>query len=213
MAKRAAQWQLEGLTFAWFRNDPDWGKGSLCWFWNDDPQEPCHRAYRFSLIGGGQATLTEEWRIVGLVDDKGVYTGNDTISKTWIGRRREGNLLVTPHVGDHVARYRGTIERDSSSDITADAVVFPRNTPQEIANRAAATISATACDEDAFYALLDASEGCHFCGRPLRDEVSKLVGVGPDCARKHRVPHSIEAANRRLELRRKILGEFAETRA
>ena len=61
--------------------------------------------------------------------------------------------------------------------------------------------------EEIFHALLDPSQGCAFCHRPLRDEISKLVGVGPDCARKHRIPHSMAAANKRLEIRRKILGE------
>jgi hypothetical protein len=42
--------------------------------------------------------------------------------------------------------------------------------------------------------------------RPLRDEVSKLLGIGPDCARQWQVPHSRAAASKRLELRAKILG-------
>ena len=37
---------------------------------------------------------------------------------------------------------------------------------------------------------------CVICARPLSDEVSKAIGVGPDCAAHYGVPHSVEAANR-----------------
>ena len=87
--------------------------------------------------------------------------------------------------------------------------MFDKRVPQRIADRVAATFAAIGPCEDVFYALLDGSQGCAICGRPLRDEVSKLIGVGPDCARQNNVPHSLAAASRRLEIRRRILGEEA----
>jgi hypothetical protein len=86
------------------------------------------------------------------------------------------------------------------------AVVFDQNTPQDIADRTAATLRAIDSNPDNFHALLDGSSGCAFCGRALKDEVSKLIGVGPDCAKQNGTPHTITAANKRLELRRKLLG-------
>jgi hypothetical protein len=35
--------------------------------------------------------------------------------------------------------------------------------------------------------------------------VSKLVGVGPDCAQAFGIPHSIAAAEKRLKLREELL--------
>ena len=69
----------------------------------------------------------------------------------------------------------------------------------------AATFRLINDDADNFFALLDGSAGCAFCGRALRDEISKLIGVGPVCASQHRIPHNQEAAERRLALRRKLL--------
>ena len=79
---------------------------------------------------------------------------------------------------------------------------------QPIADRVAATLRAIGYDPENFYALLDNSEGCAICGRPLRDEISKLIGVGPSCAHSNDIPHSMEAASKRLERRRELLAGF-----
>jgi hypothetical protein len=60
-----------------------------------------------------------------------------------------------------------------------------------------------------FYALLDGTDRCAICRHPLRDQVSKLCGVGPDCAKLYGIPHTLEAASKRLELRKKLLAETA----
>jgi hypothetical protein len=60
--------------------------------------------------------------------------------------------------------------------------------------------------EAAFQNIADGARGCSICGRALRDKVSKLLAVGPDCARQWRIPHSRGAAPKRLELRAQILG-------
>ena len=82
---------------------------------------------------------------------------------------------------------------------------------QEIADRTAATLCAIDRKLENFYALLDGSNGCAICGRPLRDEISKLVGVGPECASKQNIPHNLRAAEDRLTLRKKLLGSAAST--
>ncbi len=87
------------------------------------------------------------------------------------------------------------------------AVVFGPNTPQDIADRTAATLRAIDSNPDNFHALLDGSSGCAFCSRALKDEVSKLIGVGPDCAKQNGIPHTTTAANKRLELGASYLGK------
>ena len=83
---------------------------------------------------------------------------------------------------------------------------FSRPRPN-IADRVAATLHAIDHKPENFFALLDGATGCAFCQRPLTDEISKLIGVGPDCARQSNIPHNLAAANRRLELRRRLLGD------
>jgi hypothetical protein len=99
----------------------------------------------------------------------------------------------------------------------AEAALFLPGTPQSIADRVAATFrlltyvdrvgtSVRGPDPDNFMALLDRSEQCCICRRPLRDHVSTLLGIGPDCAKQLRLPHGLEAANRILRRRQELLG-------
>jgi hypothetical protein len=209
MAKCENKWKEHGKTFAWFRQEPDWGNGSLSWFWLEDPKKPCKRKFRFSLIGGGQITATQTWRWRHWANGKrenSQWTWKDDHTVLWEDNPGCLHVVTTAHEPDGVRRYSGAIET-SYAELSCSAAVFGQGTPQEIANRVAATLSAIGTDPDDFYALLDSSAGCAFCARPLHDEISKLVAVGPDCARKFNVPHSMAAASKRLELRRKLLCE------
>jgi hypothetical protein len=85
-------------------------------------------------------------------------------------------------------------------------VLFPPGTPQDIADRTAATLRLIGQHADNFSALLARGEWCCVCRRPLKDEVSKLLGIGPDCARQMQLPHNLETANRLLQRRRELLG-------
>jgi hypothetical protein len=67
---------------------------------------------------------------------------------TWIGRHRK--CIATPHAS--LNRYRGIVDGNHKTELFADAAVFGSGTPQEVADRVAATLSATGTDEDAFYA-------------------------------------------------------------
>ena len=201
MAELEAKWRGKGKTFSWFRKEPDYASGYLSWFFLDDPTEPCARVFRFSMIGGGQIKTSQKW-------DWRQWPDGRTKHDTWGTWKDDNTVLcrvdryptvtVVAHASTGVQRYRGGID-GHLSDCPASAAVFDRRVPQEIVDRVAATPAATTVDEDTFYALLDFSEGCAFCRRPLRDEISKLVAVGPDCARKHGVPHSMAAASKRLE--------------
>jgi hypothetical protein len=198
---RDLEYRYQGdFTLAWIDTEPDWV--SACEWGNgiilDDPKTLCWRTIRFSLIGGGQIKVTEElssyYKSFGL--------------ESYL-RDGDPDLVVTAHLsGSHtVVRYRGKLIRTRCYEMDAHAIVFPIRGIQDIADRTAATLRAIETTPDNFYALLAASSRCAFCNRPLKDEVSKLVGVGPDCAEQHRIPHSMKAASARLALRQKLLGE------
>jgi hypothetical protein len=219
MTKLEAARTTEGKTFAWFSNEPDIAEGAFSWFFLEDPTAPCRRIFRFSMIGG-QIKTTETWdwfhwwgkQKPDDIDRMGWTFEDDSTVLGHVYARDNGRLAwlvitVTAHTAEGVQRYRGFVE-SWIAECSASAVVFGKNVPQEIADRAAATLRLTSRpDIEPFYALLDDSEGCAICGRALRDEVSKLVGVGPDCAKQNGIPHSLQAASKRLELRRKLLGE------
>jgi hypothetical protein len=119
----------------------------------------------------------------------------------------EPELLVTAHVDEGLRRYSGCLSHGAVCEMATHAVLFFKSTAQDIADRVAATLRAINTTPENFFALLDGSTGCAFCNRPLTDEISKLIGVGPDCAKQNNTPHNLAAANHRLELRRKLLGD------
>jgi hypothetical protein len=116
----------------------------------------------------------------------------------------EIELKVTAHTDGAITMATGEKYEGHYFEMNAQAVVMTRGR-QDITDRVAATFRLIDNEADNFFALLDGSTGCACCGRALRDEISKLIGVGPECAQKHRVPHSKKAAERRLALRRKLL--------
>jgi hypothetical protein len=196
-------WQKQGFkVFAWVDDVPDY-------FLSTDFDEMIHGLYerqdaakapfkvefRLALIGGGQikVTLSYDW---------------DRWEPGTISMISKDTFVVTVHDDDGVRRFHtGTIDK-VCYDLCLSAVLFRSGTPQEVADRVAATFRAIDKTPENFHALLDSSQGCAFCGRALRDEVSKLIGVGPDCAKQNGIPHSMEAASKRLMLRRKLLGEI-----
>jgi hypothetical protein len=201
MAKCESEWQAAGAIYSWIDPYPAWvSAGDWSEYLGDgfprDPLKPCRRIIRFSLIGGGQIRVTEQWT------DKPLYDG----ATKEIRCELDPKLHVSAHTDQGLRRYSGHLSYGAVYEMATHAVVFDQNTPQDIADRTAATLRAIDSNPDNFHALLDGSSGCAFCGRALKDEVSKLIGVGPDCAKQNGTPHTITAANKRLELRRKLLG-------
>jgi Family of unknown function (DUF6011) len=218
MTECEQEWRAAGLMVAWIDTHPKW-VSVVHWSWRNDqhtweplidPEGSCRRAWRFTLIGGGQIKITEYWT------DRPLFVGD-----TFLPREERTTLTVSAHTAQGLRVHHGEID-GAVAEMSAYAVLLrgAGEQTQAIAERAALTLRAlTACDEsseecthpdrDRFYALLDGATGCSICGRPLRDEVSKLVGVGPDCARQWGIPHSRAAASKRLELRKKMLGEAA----
>jgi hypothetical protein len=212
---REQEWRAAGYTVAWIDTRPKW-LSVICWSWDKDcladapltdPDKPCRRAWRFSLIGGGQIKIIEHWS-----------DSHPDLGGVWNPRI---DIRVAAHVGDQLHHYRGEID-DILGEMQAAAILLRSNSDdvQAIADRVALTLrgltedesaehAVTPPDQDRFYALLDGARGCSVCGRPLRDEISKLLAIGPDCARQMGIPDSRAAASKRLELRAQILGAAA----
>ncbi|MGD1210923.1 MAG: DUF6011 domain-containing protein [Candidatus Acidiferrales bacterium] len=118
-------------------------------------------------------------------------------------------LKITNVWDSTLYRYHGTLQSTPSFEMSAEAVVFNRGTPQAVADRAANILNLVQCQDENFYALLDGATRCAICNKPLRDKISKLVSVGPDCAKKYGIPHNLKAASERLELRKKLFGQLS----
>ncbi len=211
------EWSERRLTFAWM-NSPDNGMadfGGYQWVCLEDPQTPCRRIIRFSLPGGGQLRAIETFvahRHSKLCNDSKYRC--DSVDQVWEPINLPGfghveaHLQVTAETDGHLHRYHGSAQTTYPNEMSAAAVVFDHGTPQIVANRAARILELSTTPEN-FYALLDGIDRCAFCRHPLRDEVSKLVAVGPDCAKLYNLPHTLEAASKRLALRKKLLAEMA----
>jgi hypothetical protein len=193
------EWTRKGLAFHWLDTEPTY-VSPIDWdMFIPDPSAPCRRIFRFTLIGGGQIAAVEHWH-------RATWGGGgEPPFEPRLSDYPGPSFVVTAHVGDHVGRYRGHLG-GPVAEMQAKAVLF-RNAPQAVIERVAATLQAIDCNRDHFFALLDGATSCAICGRPLRDEISKLVGVGPNCAHALGIPHSKEAAGKRLQLRRQLLGE------
>jgi hypothetical protein len=216
MLEREREWDAQGVPFYWISpypwwiNPTDWdlygfpGPGDCSLF--AEPTEPTRRFYRFSLIGGGQVVLVENWRWFRLL-------AGDTLSDY---DAAGDEIRVTAHVDNEVVRHNGRIKYGvGPSELSAKAVTFKPGTPYPLVERVGRTFAAMADDFggpdlDKVLALLDGSSGCAICGRDLKDEISKLVGVGPSCAKQFGIPHSMAAASKRLRLRQQILNALTQ---
>ena len=221
MAECETAWRAQGLTWSWIggdkRDELVWLDGD--WYFLEDPKRPCRRIVRLSLRGGQLRVIDRYDKYHGAFDAecKGAdcyCVGHPTREVHRYTRLPSGSyavaassLRVTVEREGRLHRYGGDKIETRTREATRTAVVFQSGTPQEVADQAAKTLELTGMDHaDNFYALLDGSNRCAICRRTLRDPISKLVAVGPECATKYGIPHTMEAANRRLELRKKLLG-------
>jgi hypothetical protein len=205
MLESEAKWRQRGEVFAWIDEKPawvsaaDWGLYIL-----EDPKQSSTRRFRLELIGGGQIRVTETFVPWSTLLPK------DRDDRSMTRKPMSPPLQVQAHVDGVLATYRGRLSVGASYEMAAYAVVFPSRVPQVIADRTATSLrlidAGSPNGRDNFFALLARGTRCGCCGRPLKDEISKLLGVGPDCARSMRLPHNLEFANRILKRRRELLG-------
>jgi hypothetical protein len=206
MLEEEDRWRQCGLVWAWIDERPvwlspvDWHHSILL-----DPKRAMNRRFRFTLLGGGQIVVIERFRR---------WTLTPTPEPEFYCHRPE--LRVTADAGEGLRHFIGAIA-GTYCEMGAKAVLFTPRTPQSVADRVAATFrlltdkhsigtSVRGPDPENFVALLDCSEQCSICGRALRDHVSTLLGIGPDCARQLHLPHGLAAANKCQQRRRELLG-------
>jgi hypothetical protein len=200
-------WQQCRLTVAWIDERPvwvsaaDWGMSIL-----PNPPKPSVRQFRLSLLGGGQIRVQEVFERMGGFDEATLRFPPELRTICY-----QPQLRVTTDAGDGLHRYDGVLSHGMVCEMATYAVLFRPGTPQSVADRTATTLRLINLDSNNFMALLDRSEHCCVCRRPLRDEVSKLLGIGPDCARQMGLPHNLTVANQILARRRELLGDGAET--
>ena len=200
-------WTQCKLVWSWIDERPVWASPVdwTCGDWGvlPEPDGPIQRRFRLTLRGGGQILVSELFKRFG---------GRGTPIFACI----RPQLRVTADAGNGLRRFTGVVD-GIGCEMTPKAVLFGPGTPQSIADRVTATFrlltradgigtSVRHPDPDNFMALLDRSERCCVCGRTLRDHVSTLLGLGPDCARQMKLPHNLDAANRILKRRRELLG-------
>jgi hypothetical protein len=186
-------WRQCNLVWAWIDAKPVWVSAAN---WKihilPEPQRPCVRRFRLSLIGGGQIRVAEtfvDW-------------------KDWPGHVicYQPNLRVQAETANGLRTYNGIISDGATCEMATYAALFLPKTPQDIVDRTAATLRLINNDADNFYALLARGGRCCVCRRPLQDHLSKLLDIGPDCAKQMRLPHNLKAANRILQRRKELLG-------
>jgi hypothetical protein len=226
------EWTKEKKVWSWI-GGKGWQFG-FGWYFLNPPQHTCRRIIRLSLPEDGQLRVIEKfvryhdfWNWRDCEGEKCSCRQEPTVLEH-IWRRYqqpywdtpqsdpkhrderfhltiEAALMATAEVDGTLHRYHGTLQDTPASEMSASAVVFNHGTPQAVADRCARILDLTQYEDENFFALLDGADRCAICRKPLRDEVSKLVAVGPDCARMYGIPHTLEAASKRLELRKKLL--------
>jgi hypothetical protein len=192
MFQQEEEWRQRRPVFCWIDQEPTWISAAN-WYYPilQDPERPGVRRFRLSLLGGGEIKVTENfvWSADGLLG-----CGEPKL-EAW----------ADTMMGVRVCRV--VVSHGPSEWMSAYAVVFPPGTPQDIADRSAATLRLIGDHPDNFYALLSPGQRCGCCGRPLKDDIGKALGIGRDCAQAMGMPHNIAFADRVVERRRELLCE------
>jgi hypothetical protein len=197
------KWRKENLNWVWIDPEPTWMSyvgwdvTIFEWFSTDDPSlKPFKRRFRFSMIGGGQILVTDYYRWFQYRDKKGAI-----FRHFW---KEDPQLSIVTDVAGDLKRYKAFID-GPVYEMSAEAVIG--HAPLEVLENVAKTIRAIDNSKENFNALLSRRNHCQFCNRPLKDHVSKLLMMGPDCAKRWNFQHSIKVADAVLKKRKELLGE------
>lgn len=107
--------------------------------------------------------------------------------------REEFTFRVT---SEDVTRLSGRIVEVMGDMAYQQMVVVQAAADLELAKKVADYIDAIPFDDAEQMALRAYGSHCHHCNRPLKDEISKIVGFGPSCAKSLRIPHTMEFARK-----------------
>jgi len=212
-AANCLKWDATINAAAWIDPDPTWTPSDA---WIRDLYHLVHVPspmperfvvkLRLRLPGGHPA---DEARLC--VEYRRTNEPADSIFPYW---RKSTEARVTVMDPSGFRRWHtGTID----SGHTEMQRAYVAGLPSALAERLAIVVRAIAQDAPTF--VLDESDKaqlvaainphradadrCISCGRVLRDEVSKALGIGPDCANALGVPHTLSEAGRVLNARAK----------
>jgi hypothetical protein len=138
------------------------------------------------------------------------FEGDRTYKIRYTGEYREGSITFQV-IGNTNGKYliKGDGELDQVGDEMSDVLIvtkpsFDHDLKNEVIECLQRVIDHYE-DDVSIDALRSVGTTCYLCGRPLQDEISKILGVGSTCAKRIRIRHSIIHA-RAVEARRRELG-------
>lgn len=151
-------------------------------WWADEITKPTKAINRWSMAGGQLRTTT---MFTKCGDDELIFFAPTSMRL---------DVLVRDS-SKWIVKASGTVE-DFHAEMDCEIAVFGRGTDQRIVDGVADLLVRKRDTEDHAerVALMALRSKCHSCNRPLKDEISKIVGFGPDCARQSGIPHNLEFA-------------------
>jgi hypothetical protein len=188
--KKAATLEAEGFTTV--VTSPEWATPytilDYLFCSGEDPGSSHSIVLRLALIGGGEVELRMKSHVSIINGDKSEHLDSE--------------MAMTIVDSESSSSYRGKLLYDGFE--MQCAIYATRGCPEELINRVDRTLKAIE-EWESLCALLAPSERCFCCARPLRDEVSKIIGVGPDCAKRIGISHGWDTATMVLEYRKSLL--------
>lgn len=170
----------------------DWVESLACEPMSEEPLEAKRYTLELRLIGGEPGDFVR-------VEFETHVTRNEwPDSVEW--EENPGEVKIKAVEGGRF--YRGVV-KSTANEMNA-ALVALRGAPQGLAERALESLTIKDHREQwpaKLYARLAVGERCQACGRELTDSVSRVLGVGPYCAKRLRLKHSQEMAERVAALR------------
>jgi hypothetical protein len=148
------------------------------------------------LMQGGEFSVTYESE----KQRDEVLGGDDGIATHIRSKKR---LRVQSEHGIHFGHLNVYI-----AEMSVDLVVLPNGTPQDVADRVAEAYGRiVALDMPNDYpVVMPLRKACVFCSKPFTDQTSKIISIGPVCASRLGISHSIARANQIVAQRKQMLG-------
>lgn len=156
------------------------------WSGHEDVKTPTNFIYHWALPEGQLRTSTR-YRRVRFPGEKREYLFPDLFLDVV---SKEGKKWVTHASGEL---------KDCQNEMAAGIASFPKGTDQGLVDRVASLLwevvrASLSDDPAARIALMAIGTRCIVCQRALRDEISKIIGFGPTCAKGAGIPHTLEFA-------------------
>jgi hypothetical protein len=151
------------------------------------------------------------WKAGEAYDRELRFEGDRTFKIRYTGEYREGSITFQV-IGNANGKYliKGDGELDQVGDEMSDVLVVTKPSfDPDLRNEVITCLQRIVdhYEDDVSVDALRSTDGiCYLCGRPLQDEISKILGVGSTCAKRIRIRHSIIHARAVEARRRELMG-------